>query len=100
MTIQEETRLMGTEIMKAYRTPYNAKPSTCYYLVSDGLSSGEYWFTVKMMLGSKSRHRVVSKELPIRKEILAAQADLDVWAAKKKLVRVVGEERERLGKNN
>jgi len=66
--------------------------SRCYidkdgytYAVSDGISNGEWWMTVKYILTHATMHRVKSPYLPLRKTEAEAQADLDAWAARKHL---------------
>lgn len=61
------------------------------YRVSDGLSRGEYWMTVRIRnTGCRgAQHRVVSKKLPLRPTRQEAQRDLEEWA-KNKGMRVVG----------
>ena len=56
------------------------------YFVGDGISRGEDFMTLKQKIGpGHGTHRVVSRSLPLRKSIVAAQADLDIWAEKKGL---------------
>jgi hypothetical protein len=53
--------------------------------VSDGISSGDFWMTVRTTLNSRGCHRVKSKNLPLRKTKEEAQHDLDIWALEKGL---------------
>jgi len=54
--------------------------------VDDGISRGEFWFTVyRKPTGSKKR--VVSKNLPLRRDRGEAQRDLEALATKRGWVR-------------
>ena len=64
------------------------------FFVSDGVSGGEVFMTVKQKLNSRASgtHRVVSKNLPLRKSRVAAEIDLAEYAKKRNLkpIEVVG----------
>jgi hypothetical protein len=60
------------------------------YRVSDGISSGKVWMTVRIKRqGRGAQHRVKSQNLPSRDTRQEAQHDLDAWA-KEKQMRAVG----------
>lgn len=55
------------------------------YCITQGIGgpTGD-WFTVRIQMGKSSMHRVISPALPMRETQVEAQADLDVWAHKKR----------------
>jgi hypothetical protein len=57
------------------------------FFVSDGIARGKSFMTC-CRTASNSLQRIKSPALPVRKSQSAAQADLDAYAAKKRLVEV------------
>lgn len=51
--------------------------------VSDGISNGRCYFTVKRRRGSLGQHRIASPMLPERTSAAAAQQDLAIYASLK-----------------
>ncbi len=60
----------------------------CILMVREGLG-GDCFVTIRTNNGGFSGHRVKSSVLPPRKTFLEAQADLDAYAKKHKLVKII-----------
>lgn len=60
----------------------------CTLMVREGLG-GDCFITIRTNNGGCTGHRVTSSKLPPRKTFLEAQADLDAYAKKKKLVKII-----------
>lgn len=71
-------------------TTYYKEPShpDSVLMVREGLG-GDCFITIRTNNGGASGHRVKSSALPPRKTFLEAQADLDAYAKKKKLVKII-----------